>query len=77
MTTLTTYTLQVLGPGQRLYRSGWKMKDPIDGLGMFALTDSDKRVLSNLPAMIEAAEEDFSDLLPEGYTVKIREWNAP
>lgn len=39
--------------------------------------DSDKRVLANLPAMIESIEEDFTDLLPEGYTVKIREWNAP
>ena len=33
--------------------------------------DREKRVLSNLPAMIEAIEEDLTDLLPEGYTAKV------
>lgn len=40
------------------------------------LTDEDKRVLSNLPAMLEAVEEDLSDLLPEGYYARIKEWDS-
>ena len=35
---------------------------------------SDQRLLANLPAMIEAAEEDLQGLLPEGYQVKISAW---
>ncbi len=31
----------------------------------------DKRVLADLPAMLEAAAEDLTDLLPPGYTARI------
>lgn len=34
-----------------------------------------KRVLADLPAMMEAAEEDLSDLLPDGFRVVIKQWN--
>lgn len=37
------------------------------------VNDSSKRVLSNLPSMIEALEEDLTDLLPEGYRAVIKE----
>jgi len=39
------------------------------------LTDTDKRVLADLPAMLEAVEEDLENLLPEDYKVRISEWN--
>lgn len=32
---------------------------------------TDARVLADLPARLEAVEEDLEDLLPEGYTVSI------
>ena len=35
----------------------------------------DQRVLANLPAMLEAAEEDLTKLLPEGYSARIKEWD--
>ena len=38
---------------------------------------SDQRLLANLPAMLEAAEENLQDLMPEGYTVTIREETHP
>ena len=38
---------------------------------------SDQRLLANLPAMVEAAEENLQDLLPEGYTITIREETHP
>jgi hypothetical protein len=36
---------------------------------------SDDRVLADLPAMLEEAEENLSDLLPEGYsaTIEVKE----
>lgn len=36
----------------------------------------DKRVLANLPAMLEAVEEDLTKLLPPGYSAVIREWSS-
>jgi hypothetical protein len=39
------------------------------------LTDTDKRVLADLPAMLEAVEEDLENLLPADYQVRITEWN--
>lgn len=39
------------------------------------LSETDKRVLADLPAILEAAEEDLEDLLPEGYVARITEWN--
>lgn len=32
---------------------------------------SDQRLLANLPAMMEAVEENLQDLMPEGYTVSV------
>lgn len=60
--TIATYSVQVLGP------------NPPDGYG---LSQEDKRVLANLPAMCEAVEEDLTDMLPEGYTAKLTEWSDP
>ena len=37
---------------------------------------ADQRLLADLPAMLEAAEEDLQDLMPEGYTVTIKEWSS-
>jgi hypothetical protein len=56
---LATYDLQVVSAGQ-------------EGS---ALTQDDKRVLANLPAMLEAVEEDLTALLPPGYEAVIKEWN--
>ena len=38
---------------------------------------SDQRLLANLPAMIEAAQENLQDLMPEGYTVTLSEDKPP
>lgn len=35
---------------------------------------SDARVAADMPAMLEAVEEDLQDLLPDGYTVRITAW---
>jgi len=40
-----------------------------------SLTELDKRVLADLPAMLEAVEEDLENLLPADYQVRITEWN--
>lgn len=34
---------------------------------------TDARLRANLPAMLEAVEEDLQKLMPEGYQVRIRE----
>lgn len=39
------------------------------------LSDKDKRVLADLPAYLEELEENLTDLLPEGYSVSIKEWD--
>lgn len=57
MTTLQTFCLEVISP-----------EEPED-----EWLRSDQRVLSNLPALIEEVEENMTDLLPEGYSVKILE----
>lgn len=63
MSTLATFNLQVIGPNApALVPRHW--------------TQEDKRVLSNLPAMLEAVEEDLSNLLPPGYEARIREWSS-
>jgi hypothetical protein len=36
----------------------------------------EKRVLANLPALIEEIEENLLDILPEGYAVVIKEERA-
>jgi hypothetical protein len=58
---LACYTLNVYGPES----------EPAEEGSAYRWGDKDKRLLANLPAMIEAIEEDFTDLLPEGYTAKI------
>lgn len=61
--TIATYTIQVLSPDL--------VTHPGAGGSPYRWSESDKRVLANLPAMIESIEEDFTDLLPEGYSVKL------
>jgi len=63
---LATYNLQVFGPES----------EPAEEGSAYNWGESDARVLSNLPAMLEAVEEDLTSLLPEGYTVKITEWSS-
>ena len=58
---LACYTLNVYGPES----------EPAEEGSAYRWGDTDKRLLANLPAMIEAIEEDLTDLLPEGYTAKI------
>lgn len=58
-TNIATYRLEILAP------------DIPPGASPFYGVDEDKRVLSNLPAMLEAVEEDLTDLLPDGYRVII------
>lgn len=36
-----------------------------------SVTDDDKRVLADLPAVMEATEENITDVLPDGYSAKI------
>ncbi len=60
--TLTTFNVQILTP------------EPLE-VSPFTLPAQDKRVLANLPAMLESIEEDLSDLLPEGYEARIRSWD--
>ena len=38
---------------------------------------SDARLLADLPAMLEAVQEDLQDLLPEAYTVTIEQEGNP
>ncbi len=63
---IATYTIQVFSPEPETYR-GFKAKEVED------LKRTDKRVLANLPAMLEAVEEDLTNLLPEGYRAIIKE----
>lgn len=62
---LACYTINFYGPES----------EPAEEGSAYRWGESDKRLLANLPAIIEAAEEDLNDLLPEGYTVKITEWD--
>lgn len=39
------------------------------------LTETDKRVLTDLPLKLDDLEERLEDTLPHGYVVRIREWN--
>lgn len=60
--TLTTYNLQVLAPAT-------------DYEDVRRHTDTDKRILADLPAMLENVEEQLEALLPDGYQVRITEWD--
>jgi hypothetical protein len=63
---LATYTLQIFGPESV----------PAEEGSAYRWGDSDKRLLSNLPAIMESVEEDLTDLLPDGYRAIIRAWDA-
>lgn len=63
MTCIATYNIQIMAPGEAgEWGDDWERPD--------------KRVLSNLPAMLEAVEEDLTKLLPPGYEARIREWSS-
>jgi hypothetical protein len=58
---IATFNVQIFSPEQEQDRPTW--------------SELDKRVLADLPAMLEAVEEDLENLLPENYKVRITEWN--
>ena len=60
-TNIATYRLEILGP------------DSPPGASPFHNVQNDRRILANVPAMLEAVEEDLTDLLPEGYRAVIKE----
>ena len=63
--TLNTYNLRILAPpipyGERQH--------------VHVESAQDKRVLADMPAMLELVEEQLQGLLPKGYQVRITEWN--
>lgn len=58
--TIAAYTVQLIKDG---------------ATGLEPLDERDKRVLADMPAYLEELEENLTDLLPEGYSVTIKEWN--
>lgn len=62
---LAKFDLNIYGPESEPAQEG----------SAYRWAESDKRLLSNLPAMLEAVEEDLTALLPKGYTAVIREWS--
>jgi hypothetical protein len=58
---LACYTLNIYGPES----------EPAEEGSAYRWGKSDNRLLANLPAYVESWQEDMSDILPEGYTVKI------
>ena len=60
---LATFTLQIFSPEYV----------PAEEGSAYRWSESDARVLANLPAMLEAVEEDLTALLPEGYRCIIKE----
>lgn len=62
---LAAYVLNVYGPEQ----------EPAEEGSAYRWGEQDKRVLANLPAMLEALEEDLTSLLPEGYRAIISDWD--
>lgn len=62
---LACYTLNIYGPES----------EPAEEGSAYRWSESDARVKANLPAMLEAVEEDLSALLPEGYRAEIKEWD--
>ena len=63
---LAAYVLNIFGPES----------EPAEEGSAYRWSESDKRVLANLPAMIEAVEEDLTSLLPEGYRAIVKEWDS-
>ena len=60
---LAVYTIQIFSPEE----------EPERLTGAYRWSESDKRVLANLPAMMEAVEEDLTKLLPDGYRAITKE----
>jgi hypothetical protein len=65
--TLSTYSLQV--------SVDVKFNPEEERPPVHQATEQDKRVLADLPAIIEMMEDAVQDLLPEGYSVRITYWN--
>lgn len=63
--TLTTYSLRILVPPVP-----YEEREHVH-----SETDQDKRVLADLPALLEHAEEQIEKALPDGYQVRITEWD--
>lgn len=57
------WTVNVYGPES----------EPAEEGSAYRWSETDKRVLANLPAMMEALEEDLTSLLPDGYRAIARE----
>ena len=57
---LQTYVLQLLGPSPQ--RAGWQgsLQSTATGIG---------------PRLLRETEENLTDLLPDGYSVRIKEWD--
>lgn len=64
MDPIATYTIQIIGPEEV----------PAEEGSADTWMKQDERVLANLPAILEAAEEDLTKLLPEGYRAIIKNW---
>ena len=65
---LATYTLQIFGPEDETL--SWSPSGPRS-----SHDDTDKRLLADLPAIMESVEEDLTDLLPEGYRAVVKVWD--
>lgn len=61
MRTIATYALRVLAPEDA----------PAEEGSAFAMQQQERRVVANLPAMLEAAQENLQDLLPVDWTVEV------
>jgi hypothetical protein len=60
---IASYTLEVLAPSEV----------PAEEGSAYNAEQQERRVLSKLPALVEEAEENLSDMLPEGFRVRISE----
>jgi hypothetical protein len=70
--TLQTYTLELIGPPLSPTRTGYERDILTPGMPI-----GWPRTQPELPTeFLREVEENLSDLLPEGYEVCIREWDA-
>ena len=68
---IATYNLQIFAPDERYGpEDEIPIREPIH-----RESEIDKRLLADLPAMLELVEEQIEGLLPDGYRVRITEWN--
>lgn len=63
--TLTTYNLRILAPPVP-----YEDRDHVH-----RETQEDKRILEKLPKQLDIIEEELERVLPEGYQVRITEWD--